>query len=351
MIQPAVRHFILYLAETYSMDILVEQFENLYSVIFAYIQWNSLTKSGGSIIESLYGLHRINYVPSIETDKEIYAEGAVSLTNKQKILSVAYIIVLPRVMSYFRDLAKRIRERNLHQSNNRVQPDRASQYAAVEQSGTTAVVSSIRNAVEGATQLFASAFPFLEFAGDMSVFTYQLLYLCGKSEFHHPIFALLGMALHRARSSDGALIRNVSRSGTTSASHDIASPATTSNYGNWPATLVLALVLAVRAAEYLRNNSGNLSTHSLSQRLAAPVPLPPRPQPIKVGRGCVIPPIDVSLCPLCSKKRTNPCASTGGYVFCYLCILPHVREQGKCPVTALPCRELDIVRLFEECNE
>jgi hypothetical protein len=120
---------------------------------------------------------------------------------------------------------------------------------------------------------------------------------------------------------------------------------------NWPVTVVLMLILAVRTTEYLHSHSAQLSAGSLSSRLAQPAPLPAVPKPAPVGKGCVIPPLDASLCALCNKKRTNPCASTSGYVLCYMCLLPYVREHRSCPVTGLPCTELGIIRLYEEEEE
>jgi hypothetical protein len=80
--------------------------------------------------------------------------------------------------------------------------------------------------------------------------------------------------------------------------------------------------------------------------------LPPPPPP-GVGRGCVVPSSDPHLkegCPLCGAiPRVTECASTGGYLFCYTCLIESLRRDEangntpSCPVTGIPCLEQDII--------
>ncbi|XP_056648083.1 peroxisome assembly protein 12 isoform X2 [Diorhabda sublineata] len=52
-------------------------------------------------------------------------------------------------------------------------------------------------------------------------------------------------------------------------------------------------------------------------------------------------------CPLCLKSWTIPTVlQVSGYIFCFRCILRHLNEHQKCPVTSLPAKPLDIVRLY-----
>ena len=85
---------------------------------------------------------------------------------------------------------------------------------------------------------------------------------------------------------------------------------------------------------------------------------------------------DKRLCPLCGKERVSPCVSIGGYVFCYLCLLSHLTSRpwqpstagaragvasvsysggagegellSYCPVSGVPCRVSDMIRLYRE---
>ena len=58
---------------------------------------------------------------------------------------------------------------------------------------------------------------------------------------------------------------------------------------------------------------------------------------------------DPRACPACQRApQAYPAASTGGYVFCYACLSAAVARGGACPVSGLPCRAEDIVRLYVE---
>ncbi len=55
---------------------------------------------------------------------------------------------------------------------------------------------------------------------------------------------------------------------------------------------------------------------------------------------------DRRLCSYCGRVVQHPAQSTGGYVFCYLCLVEHVRENGRyCPVSGLPQSMAEIRRL------
>ena len=94
------------------------------------------------------------------------------------------------------------------------------------------------------------------------------------------------------------------------------------------------------------NNSSNNYNNNNSNVHAKPS-IPPIPQQLKVGRGCIIPP-NSNNCPICRKKRINPCAASSGYVFCYLCLFNSVQLSPFCPVSGISCTESEILRLYEE---
>mmetsp|Transcript_24722 Transcript_24722/g.50725 ORF Transcript_24722/g.50725 Transcript_24722/m.50725 type:complete len:545 (+) Transcript_24722:218-1852(+) len=82
-----------------------------------------------------------------------------------------------------------------------------------------------------------------------------------------------------------------------------------------------------------------------------PIPPPYPPKLLDESESEVIRkglPTDKSLCPICHRTRVNPAASTSGYVFCYRCIVMHIRTNGEtCPLTGMHCPESRVVRLFE----
>lgn len=53
-------------------------------------------------------------------------------------------------------------------------------------------------------------------------------------------------------------------------------------------------------------------------------------------------------CPLCLQMWKIPTVlPVSGYVFCFSCIIRHLREHRKCPITNLPAQPLDIIRLYD----
>lgn len=74
--------------------------------------------------------------------------------------------------------------------------------------------------------------------------------------------------------------------------------------------------------------------------------IPPPPAPLTAKNPDLVS-LPATVCPLCRQTRINPTASTGGYVFCLLCITAHVRETPTCPVTGRACPESALVRLYE----
>lgn len=59
----------------------------------------------------------------------------------------------------------------------------------------------------------------------------------------------------------------------------------------------------------------------------------------------VLLPEDRAVCPLCHGPRRNPAASCSGYVFCYACLVQHVRQHGACPVSGLPMDQARVRRV------
>ena len=51
-------------------------------------------------------------------------------------------------------------------------------------------------------------------------------------------------------------------------------------------------------------------------------------------------------CPICARNPpVNPTATYTGYVFCYSCVVPHIKVNNTCPVTGLPCNDNQLRKL------
>ncbi|XP_018319053.1 peroxisome assembly protein 12 [Agrilus planipennis] len=54
------------------------------------------------------------------------------------------------------------------------------------------------------------------------------------------------------------------------------------------------------------------------------------------------------ICPICLQKQKIPTVlPVSGYVFCFPCILNHLKQSPKCPVTNLPANSTDLVRIYD----
>lgn len=346
MIEPAIRHLFLYISGITNNDTLINGFEDVYTLIILCLQWQSLSSNDASITEKLYGLKRIN---SSNSSNQY-------ISRKQKMLSLVLMILLPRLIDKLRTFAQQINEGFQFQSRNEnqtIMPSTTSSNIVLQYIPTRlhqpiqTIYTSIQKLHYYTIKTCALLLPYIEFSADISVIAYQIMYLCGKSEYHHPIFALLNMKLSKSRFLQNTTTNNNSTTSTTNIQQNNATTGTNNITNNWSVIIVLTLILTVRTAEYLRSHQNEHENQNLSGRLSGPVALPSVPEAGKVGRGCIIPSLDSNICSICNHTRQNPCASSSGYVFCYLCLLPYIREFHRCPVTGLHCEEMDIIRLYE----
>lgn len=336
MFKPAFRHFFNITVDRFA-PLLQNQFENIYALVFGILQMNSLlSDQNASIAETLYGFKR-------ESCKKSNSGSESTLDANQKLASIAYMVVLPRVLQILKDSLEKARRdvqtRTETTSSSENVSDSSNSFVRAT---IRALVYSLRYATQKLNHAKDTAFIFLADNWDtfQSLYGYCLVifkvsYLFNKSKYHHPLFAMQEMRLTKSRNlhSLPRRDRELTSSGTSTAS--AASP-----------TLLLTIALLVLKTVHWATTN-DFSSHNIRQYITKPTPPPPFPKPSKVGKGGLIPPKDTSLCPICRRARKNSVAASSGYVFCYTCLLPHIRETKKCPVTLLSCTESDIVRLYE----
>ena len=85
------------------------------------------------------------------------------------------------------------------------------------------------------------------------------------------------------------------------------------------------------------------------------LPIPPPPFTINDSVGNEQNTDIFQRCPICRAKRKNETlVPISGYVYCYKCIVGHLRTdetKGTCPVTGLPVAEDDLIRIFPPGSE
>jgi hypothetical protein len=289
-------------------------------------------------MEHCYGLRRrdLGVAEGIDQSRE---SMKLYLSSFQKLCSVAYITMVPYLIKTLKDYA----------SSSYLASDRSSARHSVRASAMlphhsmsstneshlttfTRYLSSFAERMSLSMRyMLNKSLPYAELALDLSRVAYQFLYLTKQSQYHDTIFALLHMRLEKCGRSSVVDVDAIPAGRGISSMH-----------------IIMAIIISLRVTEYVHNytQSPEHQSQSLSARLAEPVKLPSVPARPPPAQGCLSPPRDHSMCVLCSERRRDPCACSSGYVFCYLCILQYVREHGRCPITAMPCKEEEIIKLY-----
>jgi len=252
-----------------------------------------------------------------------------------------------------------------------------------------------RGTFENSKETFLQLYPYFHMAHEGSIFLYQFAYLMGFT--HYWSFSLhgLGVILRRMTVADmeqQQQQKQLQRHQEQSPSHRqkdgvMSSPKPTQarqhRTNAIPSAKKLALGTKLSAPKLLRGallfsvsytllsgwyshfqrqlrmrrrrwiagdegerNEGETNTEGESRRQPQlPIPPPPLPPNVMNEDDEII---DKWSCPICKEPRINPTASTSGYVFCYKCLVTHLRQKGDyCPVTGMPCQENKVVRLYE----
>jgi hypothetical protein len=115
-------------------------------------------------------------------------------------------------------------------------------------------------------------------------------------------------------------------------------------------TVVYLSIVLLRMMSYLTQSLTNTdeapqedaahTSHDASQESNAI----PYPKKLPVGAGCLIP--CENRCAICREPWIDPCASTGGYIFCYSCLVDYTQRYNRCPVSGSYCSSSDIIRVF-----
>lgn len=242
----------------------------------------------------------------------------------------------------------------------------------------------ITEAVNFSLLKFCQMYPILKSMYKLSVVSYKCSYMLGLTTHIHPILALLNISLVKNKGNIGdiAKIKTSPPPPPTippdSGSIKFKQSSIPSLSPQTQAALLISALMSIRIMEHLmrsdrpstssrdstlldyfmpsrRNNNTNRHDSMTGENsdidgsynnhiIPSPTPTP------KTGRGCLVPPTNKS-CSICRKKQIHPCASTSGFVFCYLCLLNFVRKTPFCPVAGIPCDESEILRLFHDAND
>ncbi|ONK57334.1 uncharacterized protein A4U43_C10F19010 [Asparagus officinalis] len=341
--------------------------DEFFALLMLVLETHSLRTTDASFSESLYGLRRRavkvgssqNSVNPESNEVSLHS----SLRRRQKVLSVAFLVILPYMKSKLNSIYNREREARLQASlwgDDDTRLDDTDYFldqgeisdARLEPSSREG--SSIAHIKKKIVAIIGACYPWIHATNEGLSFAYQLLYLLDATGFYTPGLHVLGV--HVCRATGQELMDTSSRISRirTRERERLRGPPwlkavqrvllscvyTTLDYAQ---TGLIAAVFFFKMMEWWYQ--------SAEERMSAPTVYPPPlpPPPPKVAEDGIPLPPDKTLCPLCSQKRANPSVvAVSGFVFCYACIFKYVSQHKRCPVTLTPATVEQIRRLFHD---
>ncbi|KAL0056265.1 hypothetical protein WJX82_009363 [Trebouxia sp. C0006] len=319
--------------------------DELFAIVTAALDRQSLLNGSSSFAESLYGLRR-NSVRGADNPK-------ASLNKPSQRWTLLFLVVLPYMQAKLESIYNRRRRQTrsplalrITQRSSEVEPDADQQPERR---------SLWRRTQAQILRLFMRLFPWIHATQEGLRFGYQLLYLLDSSPFYTPILHLLGQNIVRV---SGQEMVEVQRQKQQRRQQQLQSAQRSSSViwrlisqGWLKSTYAFAdhtrnaLILSVFAFKLLEWWYTSAEEKLGAQQALPPPPPPPPPKPSPDGLKL---PEDATTCPICRKRRTNPAmASVSGYVYCYPCIFGSIDQHSCCPVTKLPATVDQIRRLYQ----
>ncbi|XP_043720628.1 peroxisome biogenesis protein 12 [Telopea speciosissima] len=335
--------------------------DEFFALLMMVLETHSLRTTDASFSESLYGLRRRAVKIAVNKEKIRTDSGDrvrhSGLEKHQKVLSVAFLVVLPYFKSKLQSIYNKEREAILQASlwgNEDADYFDGGETSPVPRGalgGDASRWARIRKRIEA---IIAGCYPWIHAGNEGLSFAYQLLYLLDATGFYSPGLHVLGV--HVCRATGQELMDTSSRiSRIRSRERErlrgppwlkalqrvlLSCIYTMLDYAQ---TGLIAAVFFFKMMEWWYQ--------SAEERMSAPTvyPPPPPPPPPKVAKEGIPLPPDRTICPLCSQKRANPSViSVSGFVFCYACIFKYVSQYKRCPVTLMPATVDQIRRLFND---
>lgn len=341
--------------------------DEFFALLMLVLESHSLRTTDASFSESLYGLRRRavkigSSKNALNPDSNEVPQHS-SLKKRQKVMSVAFLVILPYIKSKLNSIYNRDREAMLQASlwgSNETRLD-DTDFTLDQGEISNARVEPLRGEGSSMVQIkkkimavIGACYPWIHATNEGLSFAYQLLYLLDATGFYTPGLHVLGV--HVCRATGQELMDSSSRITRirTRERERLRGPPwlkavqrvllscmyATLDYAQ---TGLIAAVFFFKMMEWWYQ--------SAEERISAPTiyPPPPPPPPPKVAEDGIPLPSDKTLCPLCSQKRVNPSAvAVSGFVFCYACIFKYVSQYKRCPVTLMPATVEQIRRLFHD---
>ncbi|KAJ8917239.1 hypothetical protein NQ315_002256 [Exocentrus adspersus] len=292
-LHPALQKIALFLADNFphKFNWLNKYYEEAFLVLNGLLQYHYLKYYDASFSENFYGLKR---VPGNDT----------KLSKHHRELSLIFLVALP----YFK--------RKMEERITVIRIENAEGYLKQDFEGRL-------------KKLLLHSHSALEVAWGLVVLQNYLKYMSGKEEFQTPILRLIDVKLTYSLEQQevpgfwAALFKgNLSFSEL--------------SFGLVRNAVTTFLEVTAFFLQFLHAWNAQKSNYNVTD---LPVVAPPQvDNRAKNYQG---------KCPVCLKQWIIPSVlPVSGYIFCFRCIWKHLSENAHCPVTRLPARPQDIVRLY-----
>ncbi|OUM61046.1 hypothetical protein PIROE2DRAFT_13039 [Piromyces sp. E2] len=303
LIEPAIEYILSIYAQRYPRYLLriANKSQEIYSIIMLFIERYYLKKYNASFTESYYSFKRVPCLSDkISPTKQKYIK--TDLNQKQINYSLLFLIGLPY-------LKKKL----------------------------NILYEDLGGGISNYTEQY-----------DFDEEKDRICYLYDKTEYFNPWLQLIGIKIQRMTMEDYKknsqnkekimdIIRNIlHNSDAKFARKFLEIIKTLSSRGFEFLKYALPLfVLTFKFMEWWTNQVKSNSAVDQSNIPTPPEALEPHPDGLSI-------PDDVTICPICNRKRTNTAVTSTGYAFCYPCIFNYIEENQRCPITL---KHLMIVKL------
>lgn len=364
MFKPAIRHLLnaTLVSAGRSSSLVTDHFESIYYLLQFAVDSSRLLSNplkSNFFIEDLYSLERVTTLPT-----ELAREFA-PIDRFQRVMTLFYFVVFPRLVRILQEYCQSMPSPDAHNQDADGHGGSSDEGKEEEEQHRPSLWQRtkrlLRYIAHATLYHLGRVLPLCASIEQIITTIFRVLYVLGRSPYYHPVHAILGTRLLKSRFVEHQRHQR-ERQGQSSTSTTLAdTTSAASNSSNWPLKVIFGVLFALRGMDWFVNSASDLQTSEhLSTRLAqvsgasrippAPQPSKPSIQAIHNNKGphpALRPPTDPNICAICQQVRQHSCAASSGYVFCYQCIVAYIQEHQRCPITLLPCRETDLIKLYE----
>ncbi|XP_045606855.2 peroxisome assembly protein 12 isoform X1 [Procambarus clarkii] len=312
-LQPAVKHVLKVIAESNPEKYgwCLKYSSELFVAFNLVIQHHYLSNYGASFAENFYDLKRV----PLKTERHL---KPLTLSNTAYLKSLSTIVAFPYFLSQMDSIYQDVQDKD---ADGRL---------------------SDKGWINDLQKLLLKLWPFVHFSWELLTLTFYIRYLIGKSRFHSPLLLLCGVRLENLDKEDYEIIDM-----RTEKLLSFRSIRGLQDLGQWLIERIgSSLMNSLEVGAFFLQFLDWFYSSSNTPRSLITQPIPPPPQTVGVQR---IGGLKTENCPICLKtRRQDTVLSVSGYVFCYSCILPFVRREGKCPVTDYPASTTQLIRIYQE---